>query len=109
MARSSFQKLKILYVMDYLLKSTDEEHPVSVAQLIAQLESHGISAEALYYVAAQLVEKAARGTFVEHLLIPALYYRRTLEFFRDRRGAVYGADTLAFTAPYAQLRFYPRV
>jgi len=45
MARSSFQKLKILYVMDYLLKNTDEEHPVSVARLIEHLESHGISAE----------------------------------------------------------------
>ena len=31
--------------MDYLLRSSDEEHPVSVAQLIAMLESHGIAAE----------------------------------------------------------------
>lgn len=45
MARSSFQKLKILYVMDYLLRNSDESHPVSVARLIADLESHGISAE----------------------------------------------------------------
>ena len=45
MARSSFQKLKILYVMEYLLRRSDEGHPVSVAQLIAELESHGISAE----------------------------------------------------------------
>ena len=45
MARSSFQKLKILYVMDYLLRYSDEAHPVSVAQLIAELENHGISAE----------------------------------------------------------------
>jgi predicted DNA-binding transcriptional regulator YafY len=45
MARSSFQKLKILYVMDYLLRNSDENHPVSVARLIADLESHGISAE----------------------------------------------------------------
>ena len=45
MARSAFQKLKILYVMDYLLKNSDEEHPVSVAQLIAELSSRGISAE----------------------------------------------------------------
>ena len=45
MARSSFQKLKILYVKDYLLKNSDEEHPVSIAQLIAHLDSHGISAE----------------------------------------------------------------
>ena len=45
MARSSFQKLKILYIMDYLLKRSDENHPVTVAQLIGDLESHGISAE----------------------------------------------------------------
>ena len=45
MARSSFQKLKILYVMEYLLRNSDENHPVTVAQLIAELASHGISAE----------------------------------------------------------------
>ena len=45
MARSSFQKLKILYVMDYLLKHSDEAHPVTVAQLIAELERHGVAAE----------------------------------------------------------------
>ena len=45
MARSSFQKLKILYVMDYLLKHSDEAHPVSVAQLIAELERNGVTAE----------------------------------------------------------------
>ena len=45
MARSSFQKLKILYVMDYLLKNSDEEHPVSVSRLIAELETRGIAAE----------------------------------------------------------------
>lgn len=45
MARSSFQKLKILYVMEYLLRNSDENHPVCVAQLIAELDSHGISAE----------------------------------------------------------------
>jgi len=45
MARSSFQKLKILYVMDYLLKNTDEEHSVTVSQLIAELASRGITAE----------------------------------------------------------------
>lgn len=45
MARSSFQKLKILYVMDYLLKNSDEQHPVSVAKLIEELESRDIAAE----------------------------------------------------------------
>ena len=45
MARSSFQKLKIVYVMEYLLRHSDEQHPVSVQQLIAHLEQHGIAAE----------------------------------------------------------------
>ena len=45
MARSPLQKLKILYVMDYLLKNSDEAHPITVAQLIAELESRGIAAE----------------------------------------------------------------
>lgn len=45
MARSSFQKLKILYVMEYLFKYSDEEHMVTVAQLIKELERHGIQAE----------------------------------------------------------------
>ena len=45
MARSSFQKLKLLYVRDYLLRYSDEAHPVTVAQLIDELEGRGISAE----------------------------------------------------------------
>lgn len=45
MARSSFQKLKIVYVMDYLLHHSDEEHPVSMAQILSELERHGITAE----------------------------------------------------------------
>ena len=45
MARSSFQKLKIIYVMEYLLKYSDEEHPVTTNQIIAYLQSHNIAAE----------------------------------------------------------------
>ena len=45
MARSSFQKQKLLYVMDYLLRNSDELHTVSAAQLVAELERNGISAE----------------------------------------------------------------
>lgn len=45
MARSQNQKLKILYLMDFLLRESDENHPVSVRQMIAHLESRGISAE----------------------------------------------------------------
>ena len=45
MARSSFQKLKILYVMQYLLQYSDENHPRSIAQIIDALDGHGITAE----------------------------------------------------------------
>ena len=29
MPRSSFQKLKIIYIMEYLLKNSDEDHAVT--------------------------------------------------------------------------------
>lgn len=45
MAKSSGQKLKLLYLKDYLLKYSDENHPVSVQDMITHLQGHGISAE----------------------------------------------------------------
>ncbi len=45
MAKSSNQKLKLLYIMQYLLRETDEDNPVTTAQIISMLESNGISAE----------------------------------------------------------------
>ena len=45
MARSSFQKLKLLHVKNYLLQNSDEEHPITVNQMIQYLESNGIAAE----------------------------------------------------------------
>ena len=45
MARSPYQKLKPLYIMNYLLQNTDEEHPVTIKQIIGYLEAQGISAE----------------------------------------------------------------
>ncbi len=45
MARSQKQKLKLLYLMRYLLQNSDEAHPVGVAQMVEMLESSGIPAE----------------------------------------------------------------
>lgn len=45
MSRSANQKLKLLYLMRYLLESTDEEHPVSTNQIIRYLDQFGITAE----------------------------------------------------------------
>jgi predicted DNA-binding transcriptional regulator YafY len=43
--KSSNQKLKLLYLMKILLEQTDEEHPMSVPQLIAELKRYDVSAE----------------------------------------------------------------
>ena len=39
------QKLKILYLYDYLLKNSDEEHPVSTKEMIDHLARFGVNAE----------------------------------------------------------------
>ena len=45
MPRESSQKLKLLYVMRYLVRSSDEAHPVTVQQIIDFLGGEGIPAE----------------------------------------------------------------
>lgn len=38
------QRLKILYLAKFFADSTDEEHPVTMQQIIAELDRHGVSA-----------------------------------------------------------------
>ncbi len=45
MPKSVNQKLKLLFVKDYLERCSDEEHIVSTAEIISHLEANGISAE----------------------------------------------------------------
>jgi len=45
MSRSANQKLKLLYIAEYLLSHSDEDHPVSTPDLIAHLDAQGITAE----------------------------------------------------------------
>ncbi len=45
MAKSSNQKLKLLYLVRFLMQYSDEEHPVSTAQIIEELAKNNISAE----------------------------------------------------------------
>ncbi|MDR1117025.1 MAG: WYL domain-containing protein [Oscillospiraceae bacterium] len=45
MPRSTKQKLKLLYILKLLLENTDEEHRLSVADMIGMLEKEGVSAE----------------------------------------------------------------
>lgn len=45
MAKYSRQKLKLFYLRDFLLRSSDEEHRLTIRDMIAHLASHDISAE----------------------------------------------------------------
>ncbi|MGM9602828.1 MAG: helix-turn-helix transcriptional regulator [Faecousia sp.] len=45
MPKSDNQKLKILYIRDYLQKNSHEGHPVRANELIAMLDKHNISAD----------------------------------------------------------------
>lgn len=45
MAKSSMQKLKLLYLRQFLLENSDENHPVTVNDMIEYLSSLGIKAE----------------------------------------------------------------
>jgi hypothetical protein len=45
MPKSDNQKLKILYILDYLQKNSHEDHPVRANELIAMLNCHNISCD----------------------------------------------------------------
>ncbi len=45
MAKKEGQKLKILYIKDYLERNSHEKHPVSAAELVHYLEQQGIDCE----------------------------------------------------------------
>lgn len=45
MAKSQFQKAKLLYILDMLKENTDENHAMSTKDIIAQLDANGIHAD----------------------------------------------------------------
>jgi len=45
MAKSTGQKLKLLYILKILSENTDEEHPISMKQLLEELEAVGVQVE----------------------------------------------------------------
>ena len=45
MSRHSNQKCKLIYIMDYLLRCSDDDHPVSTENIIRELARFGIDAE----------------------------------------------------------------
>ena len=45
MVKSYSQKLRVLYVMQILLRNSDEEHPISQAEISERLNAYGIQAD----------------------------------------------------------------
>lgn len=45
MAKSEGQKLKLLYILKFLEEHTDENHPMTTAELISRLDAEGINCE----------------------------------------------------------------
>lgn len=45
MAKSSNQKLKLIYLVDKLMRDTDENHGITISDMISYLEANGIKAE----------------------------------------------------------------
>ena len=85
MPRFANQKLKCLYLMDFLLQNSDEQHAVTVAQMAEYLAQRGISAErkSLY---SDLEALRQWGLDVEYRKSPdSGYYIATTEEER-RRG-----------------------
>ena len=91
MARSSYQKLKPLYVMNFLLQNSDEEHPVTVNQIIAHLESQGIAAErkSIYSDIEALqvfgldIERVGNGNFVGYYVASRCFELPELKLLVD--------------------------
>lgn len=45
MPKGANQKMKILYLMQLFLEETDEEHPLTMQQIMTSLKKQGIQAE----------------------------------------------------------------
>ena len=45
MSRGENQKLKLAYLTRIMLEKTDEEHALTLAQIIQELEARGVTAE----------------------------------------------------------------
>ena len=59
MPRGENQKFKLAYLMDIMLEKTDEEHPLTLAQIMEELNKKGVTAErkSLYSDFSDMTEK----------------------------------------------------
>lgn len=82
MARGENQKLKLAYLTRIMLEKTDEEHGLTLAQIIAELEARGVTAErkSLYNDFADLTDKLGIEIIKEQSGRDVLYHVASREF-----------------------------
>ena len=93
MAKSSGQKLKLLYLIKMLQENTDENHPMSTPDIIKYLENQGIHAErkSIYSDMESLADFGYDVVQVQSRLGGG-YYLGSREFELQRSDPEAGAD-----------------
>lgn len=50
MAKGSNQKLKIVYLIKILTEKTDEQHSITMNEIISELKAYGVNAERKVFI-----------------------------------------------------------
>lgn len=82
MSRGENQKLKLAYLTQIMLEKTDEDHALTLAQVITELESRGVTAErkSLYTDFADMTDKLGVEIIKEQIGRDTFYHVGTRQF-----------------------------
>ena len=82
MSRGENQKLKLAYLTRIMLEKTDEDHPLTLAQIIAELEARGVTAErkSLYTDFADMTDKLGVEIIKEQVGRDTFYHVGSRDF-----------------------------
>ena len=82
MSRGENQKLKLAYLTRIMLEKTDEEHALTLAQIIQELEARGVTAErkSLYNDFADMTDKLGVEIIKEQIGRDTFYHVGSRDF-----------------------------
>ena len=82
MSRGENQKLKLAYLTRFMLEKTDEDHALTLAQIIAELEARGVTAErkSLYTDFADMTDKLGVEIIKEQIGRDTFYHVGSRDF-----------------------------
>lgn len=82
MSRGENQKLKLAYLTRIMLEKTDEEHALTLAQIIQELEARGVTAErkSLYNDFADMTDKLGVEIIKEQIGRDTFYHVGSRQF-----------------------------